>query len=550
MDFNSFNKAIGSAIVTSWNHPALTDHEGSTLMYSDVAAKVARLHILFRKAGLRPGDHVTLCGRNSANWACGAVAALTYGAVAVPLLHDFKADTVEHLVNHSDSRLFLVDSRIWKGLGAGKFSELRGALSLDDFSPLYSADGVGLDAICEGLERDYNEAFPGGISPELVDYPADSPDELALINYTSGSTGFSKGVMLTRGNMMSNLQFAMENIPYLHPDDGTVSMLPMAHMFGLMIELLFPMLKGCHIHFLGRVPAPSVILKVFAQVRPKLVIAVPLILEKIIKNKVFPELRKPVMRFLTAIPGVRNLVYARVRRSLLDAFGGQLQQIVVGGAALDKSVERFLRTIKFPYTVGYGMTECSPLISYDVWTSYHEGSVGRVVDRMEFRIDSPDPERIPGEFWVRGANVMKGYYKNERDTEAVFRDGWMDTGDVCQVDRDGYIYIRGRNKSMILGPSGQNIYPEEIEAKLNNLPLVAESLIVEREGRLFALVHPDYEKAETEGLDDAAIENRMAANIALLNRSVAGYEQVSGMEVMHDEFEKTPKRSIKRFMYK
>lgn len=550
MEYYSLNKAIESTVRKNWTHPALSDYNSSSVSYAQLANKIARLHIFFEKSGLKQGDHVSLCGKNSSHWAAVALALMTYGAVTVPLLHDFNAETIEHLVNHSDSKLFFVDRTIWKHLSANSFSGLNAVIAIDDYSVLYSSSGS--CAIGDVIENDsdFDVKYPGGLSPALVRYPDDTSDQLVLVNYTSGSTGFSKGVMITRGNLMSNERFALENIPYLHPDDGTISMLPMAHMFGLAIELLFPLLKGCHIHFLSRVPAPTVILKSFSEVHPKLVIAVPLILEKIIKNKVFPVLDKPVMRILVRIPGVNKLIFDKIRRQLLDAFGGQLQQIVVGGAALDKTVERFLRRIKFPYTVGYGMTECSPLISYEVWDKHHEGSVGRMVDRMEFRIDSPDPEKIPGEMWVRGDNVMKGYYKNPDATESVFRDGWMDTGDICQVDSDGYIYIRGRNKSMILGPSGQNIYPEEIEAKLNNLPFVAESLIVERSGRLFALIHPDYEKAKEQGIDDAAIENIMTENISRLNGQVASYEQVAGMEIMHDEFEKTPKRSIKRFMYK
>ncbi len=550
MEYNSLNKALESTIKKNWTHPALSDYNSAPVTYERLANIIGRLHILFEKTGVAPGDHISICGKNSAHWAAVAIASMTYGAVTVPLLHDFKADTLEHLVNHSDSKLFFVDRSIWKHLEGASFPELAAAVSLDDFSMLYCHVGIDRDKILSEVDKEFDVKYPGGVSSEDVSYREDSLDQLALINYTSGSTGFSKGVMLTRSNMLSNERFAMENIPYLHPDDGTVSMLPMAHMFGLMIELIFPLLKGCHVHFLSRVPAPSIILKAFAEVHPKLVIAVPLILEKIIKNKVFPVLDKPAMKIMTRIPGVNKLVYHKIKKQLIDAFGGQLQQIVVGGAALDKTVESFLRLIKFPYTVGYGMTECSPLISYEVWNKHHEGSVGRVVDRMEFKIDSPDPERIPGEFWVRGDNVMKGYYKNQEATDSVFRDGWMDTGDICQIDSDGYIYIRGRNKSMILGPSGQNIYPEEIEAKLNNLPYVAESIIVERDGKLFALIHPDYEKAKEANLSDADIENIMVENLSKLNNSIASYEHVSGMEIMHDEFEKTPKRSIKRYMYK
>lgn len=549
MPLTSINEALARTLDINRSHPALSDHEGETLIYGELAQRIVRLHCLFEGAGVKQGDHIAICGRNSSHWAAVAVAAVTYGAVAVPLLHDFQAYTIEHLVNHSDAVMFFVDDTIFKKLDIKRLESPTGVLSLTDYRPLLDLKGI-IATSKSNIDSMMSARYPDGFDTKRLDFYKEKPDELALINYTSGSTGFSKGVMITYGNIASNERFAVENIPYLHADDGTVSMLPMAHMFGLIIELFFPLLKGCHIHFLSRVPAPTVILKAFAQVKPKLIIAVPLILEKIIKNKIFPELQKQPLKTLVKIPVVNQLVYKKIKDKLIDAFGGQLRQIVVGGAAFDPTVEKFLNKIKFPYTVGYGMTECAPLIAYDEWSTYHQGSVGKVVDRMEFKIDSPDPLHVPGELWVRGANVMKGYYKNPEATEAVFRDGWMNTGDVCQLDSDGYIYIRGRNKSMILGPSGQNIYPEEIEAKLNNMPLVAESLVVEREGKLVALIYPDYEKAKAENIDEAALQDLMVKNIADLNTKVASYEKVASMEIMHDEFEKTPKRSIKRFMYK
>ena len=549
MPLTSINEALAHTLNINNQYPALSDHEGETLTYGELAERIVRLHCLFKGAGVKPGDHIAICGRNSSHWAAVAVAAVTYGAVAVPLLHDFQADTIEHLVNHSDAALFFVDDLIYKKLDNKKLSNVRGVLSLTDYRALLDNKNVIAKSIA-GIDSMMSARYPNGFDTSDLGFYKEKSDELALINYTSGSTGFSKGVMITYGNIASNERFAVENIPYLYVDDGTVSLLPMAHMFGLIIELFFPLLKGCHIHFLSRVPAPTVILKAFAEVKPKLIIAVPLILEKIIKGKIFPELQKQPLKTLVKIPVVNRIVYNKIKNKLIDAFGGQLRQIVIGGAAFDPTVEKFLRKIKFPYTVGYGMTECAPLIAYDEWSTYHQGSVGKVVDRMEVKIDSPDPLNVPGELWVRGANVMKGYYKNQETTDAVFRDGWMNTGDVCQLDADGYIYIRGRNKSMILGPSGQNIYPEEIEAKLNNMPFVAESLIVDREGKLVALIYPDYEKAKAEKIDDAAIENQMVKNIADLNSKVASYEKVASMEIMHQEFEKTPKRSIKRFMYK
>lgn len=540
---------IEKSIRGNWEHLSLDDFHGVSYQYRDVARKIAKLHILFEHSGLKPGDKVALCGKNSANWAIAFLAILTYGAVAVPILHEFKPDNVHHLVNHSDARLLFVDSHIWENLDSDLLKKIEGALQISDYSLLLSRSKRMTDAR-NNLNRLFGERYPNRFTPDDVKYfkPADEND-LAIINYTSGSTGFSKGVMLTYRNVWSNIRFAMDNIPYLKPGDGMVCMLPLAHMFGLDIEMLFPFAKGCHIYFLTRTPSPKIIMEAFATVHPKLIITVPLVIEKIIRTRVFPLLEKPLMKFLLHVPFVDDKLLGKIKTKLEEVFGGQLHQLVIGGAALNADVEEFLRRIKFPFTIGYGMTECAPLISYAPWDVQRPGSCGRIVDRMEARIESPDPSAVPGELWVKGDNVMKGYYKNPEATEAVFRDGWMNTGDICQMDADGFLYIRGRNKSMILGPSGQNIYPEEIEQKINNLPYVMESLVVDRGGRLLALVYPDYEASAKDGVDPSSLEPMMDKNIKLLNSSLPAYSQISGVKLMHEEFAKTPKRSIKRYLY-
>ena len=551
MKATKLNDAIAESIRRNWTHPALSDSDGATTTYADLADRIARLHILFDKSGVKPGDRIALCGKNSSNWAASFLAAVTYGAVAVPILHDFQVENIHNLVTHSEAVILFAESRIWRKLNPTMMPLLKGAVAIDDFQALYSTEGFGLADNILRLNEEFGRRYPSSFGKENVNYftPADDSD-LAVINYTSGSTGFSKGVMISYRALMSNLRFAIENIPYLFPDDGTVSMLPMAHMFGLVIELMFPLLKGCHIHFLARVPAPSVVLKVFAEVKPKLIISVPLIIEKIVRGKVFPQLERQPVKTLVKIPGIRGIIYKKIRASLLEAFGGNLQQLVVGGAAMSRDIEEFLRMIKFPYTVGYGMTECAPLICYAPWNENKVGSCGRVVDRMRLRVESPDPANIPGELWVNGDNVMSGYFKNPDATDAVMRDGWMNTGDVCQLSPDGFLFIRGRNKSMILGPSGQNIYPEEIETRIDASPLVMESVVVERDGKIIALVHPDYEKGKQQGLDKEQVDKQVRAYLPQINAKLASYEKIAGIEIRDSEFEKTPKRSIKRYLYK
>ena len=540
---------LSDSIKKNWELIALSDFHGVSFQYRDIARKIAKLHILFESAGLRPGDKIAFCGKNCAQWAVGFLASLTYGTVSVPILHEFKPDNVHNLVNHSDAKLLFVDAHIWENLDPAAMLNLQCVLLISDYSLLESRSKK-LTEAREKLNLLFGERYPERFTPNDVKYrQPDDVDDMAIINYTSGSTGFSKGVMLSYKNMWSNIRYALDNIPFFKPGDGTICMLPLAHMFGLSIELLFPLSAGCHINFLTRTPSPRIIMEAFSDVKPKLIITVPLVIEKIIRTRVFPELGKPLMKFLLSVPVVDDKIYAKVREKLMTVFGGNLHQLVIGGAALSPDVENFLRRIKFPYTVGYGMTECAPLISYAPWDIQKAQSCGRIVDRMEARIESPDPAKTPGVLWVRGANVMKGYYKNPEATEAAFRDGWMSTGDICQMDSDGFLFIRGRDKTMILGPSGQNIYPEEIEQKINNLPYVNESLVVEQGGKLVALVHPDFEAADKAGLSHAAVDEKVTAAVMAINPELPGYSQISSVKIHEEEFAKTPKRSIKRYLY-
>lgn len=541
---------IEQSLRLNWERLALTDFQGQSFQYRDVARKIAKLHLLFEHAGVRRGDRIALCGRNSAQWAIVALASLTYGAVIVPILHDFKPDNVHHLVCHCEARLFFVDAGTWENLDHDNMPRLEGALLISDYSLLF-ARNKRLEHARDTLNRLFGDKYPERFTPDDVHFSTETkPDEVALINYTSGSTGLSKGVMITYGNLWSNIQYTVDGLNFLVPGDGMVCMLPLAHMFGFSVELLHPFVKGCHIHFLTRTPSPKVIMEAFAQVRPKLIVSVPLIIEKIVKTRVFPLLDKPLMKVLLHIPLVDDKLLARIKTRIEETFGGRLQELIIGGAGLSKDVEAFLRRIGFPYTVGYGMTECGPLISYAPWDEQRAGSCGRAVSRMEVRVDSPDPANVPGVLWVKGANVMKGYFNNNDATASVFdKDGWMNTGDIVTIDADGYIYIRGRDKSMILGPSGQNIYPEEIEQQLNNMPYVAESLVVENDGKLIALIHPDYDAASLQGVSSSKLEPIMQDNIEKLNHELPGYSQIASYKIYQEEFEKTPKRSIKRYLY-
>lgn len=546
---NRFLALIENSIRTHWDLPAFSDYEGPTYHYKDVARRIEKFHIILEHAGIKKGDKVAIAGRNSAGWAITFFGTLAYGAVAVPILHEFKPDNIHHIVNHSESKVLLVGGNVWENLNEKCMPDLKLIISLDDFSILKSKN-KNIFQVRERINEYFGKKYPRSFSVQDIRYHTEKPDELAVLNYTSGTTSFSKGVMIPYRSLWSNVQFAYDKLGYIRPGDNIVCMLPMAHMYGLTFEILNAFNKGCHVHFLTRTPSPKVIGKAFTTVKPILILAVPLIIEKIIRNKVFPELDKPLMRWLMRMPYLDRKIFDRVARKLRASFGEVFGEVVIGGAPLNKEVEAFLKRINFPYTVGYGMTECGPLIAYEPWRTFKPGSCGRIVDRMEVRIDSDDPENEVGEILVRGMNTMLGYYKNPEATKAVMLDGgWMRTGDLGTLDADGFLYIRGRNKSMILGPSGQNIYPEEIEDKLNNMAYVAESLIIEQNGKLVALIYPDWEQTDTASVPHDRIEALMNENIRQLNRELPGYSQVSGFKLFQEEFEKTPKRSIKRYLY-
>lgn len=529
--------------------PALSDHQGVTYYYKDMAAEMARLHLLLEHAGVRKGDRVALIGRNSSRWVIAFFGILTYGAVATPILHDFHPENVHHIVCHSEAKVLLAAAASWEKLSADAMPDLTAALLLEDWSIALSRH-PGVDELHKRLEMEFAERYPF-FTPDDLHVHIEQPDEMAILNYTSGTTGYSKGVMLPYRSLWSNTRFAADHLPFIQAGDHFVCILPMAHMYGLAFEIMNGINKGCHIHFLPRVPNPKIVIDTFTAVRPRLIIAVPLIIEKIVRTRIFPQINKPTTRFLRSLPGIGRLIDRRICKALSAAFGSDFSEIVIGGAAINKEVEQFLHRIGFRYTVGYGMTECGPLISYEYWKTYRPGSVGRAVDRMEVRIDSPDPVNTAGEIQVRSMNVMLGYYKNPDATAAAMTpDGWLKTGDLGVIDRDGFIFIRGRSKTMILSSNGQNIYPEEIESILGTLPYVAESLIVQRPEGLVALVVPDRDRAAKDGLDTAALQAAMNDNMTQLNSRIPKYCAISAVELRDEPFEKTPKQSIKRFLYK
>lgn len=549
MNYVDFNSLFEQSIKKNWDLDALTDYEGKTLQYNDVARKVEKLHILFENAGVEKGDKIALCGRNSAHWAVAFIAVLTYGAVAVPILHEFKPQQVHDIVNHSDARLLFVGDVAWEELSADEMPNLEGIVYIPDYS-LCVCRSEKLTEARENLNRIFGEKYPKYFRPEHVTYHKAEAEELALINYTSGTTSNSKGVLIPYRALWSNVQFGQEKLGnILKRGDNIISMLPMAHMYGMAFEFLFEFINGCHIFFLTRIPSPKIIFKAFGEIKPRIVISVPLIIEKIIKKNVLPKLSTPSMKLLLALPVVQDKILSKVRQQLVDAFGGNIYQVIVGGAAFNREVEMFLQKIGFPITVGYGATECAPIISYADWTEHRATSCGLPAPRMEIRIDSPNPQEVVGEILARGMNVMQGYYKNPEATAATLRDGWYHTGDLGIMDADGFLYIRGRSKNMLLGASGQNIYPEEIEDKLNTLPYIAESIVIQKGEKLYALIYPDFDEAAKAGLDDDGIRQAMEQNRKDLNAMVASYEQISGVRIYNEEFEKTPKRSIKRFLY-
>ena len=541
---------IEESIKKHWDLDALTDYKGATLQYKDLARKIEKMHILLEESGVKPGDKVAICGRNCSHWGVAFLAILTYGAVAVPILHEFKADNVHHIVNHSDARLLFVGDVAWEALNEAEMPNLEGVILLTDFTLLVCRSEK-LEYAREHLNEMFGKKYPRNFRREHVSYRRDNPEELAVINYTSGTTSFSKGVMLAYRTLWSNTQFAFEVLT-LKPGDKVVSMLPMAHMYGLAFEFIYEMCCGCHIYFLTRIPSPKIIFQAFADVKPKIVIAVPLIIEKIIKKNVLPKLETLKMRFLMRLPVINDKIKATVRDHMIQGFGGNFYEVIVGGAAFNQEVEKLLKSIDFPYTVGYGMTECGPIICYEDYHKFVPGSCGKAAPRMEVRIDSEDPQHIVGEIITRGDNVMLGYYKNEEATaQAIDKEGWLHTGDLGIMDAEGNVFIKGRSKNMLLGPSGQNIYPEEIEDQLNNLPLVCESIVIQqKDNRLAALVYPDFDDAYAHGLNDADIERIMEENRVNLNAALPAYSQIARIKIYPEEFEKTPKMSIKRFLYK
>ncbi len=546
---SSINLYIQQSIRENWEHTALSDIDGDSLQYKAVARKIAKLHLMFEQAGVNRGEKIAICGKNSSQWSVAFLAIVTYGAVAVPILHEFKPESVVALVNHSDARLFFCDSNLFENIDEEALNSLEGVIAIGDYSLLMSRSDK-LTSARHHLNELFGKRYPERFTRNDVAYAEMEPEDAAVINYTSGSTGTPKGVVLSHLSVWSNIRYCIDGLKFLLPGDGVVCMLPLAHMFGLTVDLLHCFVKGAHVSFLTRRPTPGVIIDAFARVRPKLIVTVPLIIEKIIKTKVFPLLEKPLMRLMLMVPFVDDHLLGKIKEKLTDTFGGQLQELIIGGAGLSKDVEEFLRRIHFPFTVGYGMTECGPLIAYAPWDIQRPQSCGRIVDRMEAYIDSPDPEHTPGVLWVRGSNLMTEYYKNPKATESVFRQGWMSTGDICTIDSDGFLYIRGRDKNMILGPSGQNIYPEEIEQVLSNLPYIGECLVVQRDSRLIALVVPDHEALKQAGVAAHDIDQIMKQDLEQLNREIPAYAHVAEIEVLNQEFEKTPKRSIKRYLYK
>jgi long-chain acyl-CoA synthetase len=547
--FSSFNAYIQKAIVENWDQDALTDYQGATLQFHDVARKIEKLHILFENSNVKQGDKIAICGRNSAHWAVAFLATLTYGAVAVPILHEFNGEQIQNIVNHSGSKLLFIGDFAVKTISPDEMPALEGIINLPDFSLLISRSEH-LTYAREHLNLMFGSKYPMAFRREHVSYYHDEADELALINYTSGTTGFSKGVMLPYRSLWGNIEFIIDRLgSKVRPGDNLLSILPMAHMYGMAVEFLFGFCNGCHLFFLTRLPSPAIIAKAFTDVQPTLVVTVPLIIEKIIRKKVFPKIQDNRIRLLLAMPVVNKKVRERICREVYNAFGGKLYQIIVGGAALSKEVEEFLLSINFPITVGYGTTECAPLISYCDWSEFVGGCCGKPVDRMEVKILSSDPENIPGEIVTRGCNVMLGYYKNEEATrEAIDEQGWYHTGDLGTLSASQHLFIRGRIKNMLLGANGQNVYPEEIEDKLSSMTMVAECIVIQRGDKLIGLVHPD--KDDLMNFSREELEGIMEQNRKQLNEQLPVYSRLAAIELHDEEFAKTPKKSIKRYLYK
>lgn len=547
----SFNACIQKSIVDHWDLDALTDFKGQTLQYHDVARKIEKLHILFENSGVVKGDKIALAGRNSANWAVAFLATLTYGAVAVPVLHEFTAEQMHNIVNHSEAKLLFVGDVVATTIDATKMPSLEGIIYIPDYSLVLSRTDK-LTYAREHLNEIFGKKYPKYFRKEHVNYYIEeNPDELALINYTSGTTGFSKGVMIPYRALWSNLDFAMGVLgPNVSAGDSIISILPMAHMYGMAFEFIFEFCCGCHIYYLSRIPSPAIIAQAFTEIKPKVIIAVPLVIEKIIRKRVFPKIQNNKMRLLLNMPVINKKINQKIKEQVAAAFGGQFYEIIIGGAAFNREVEAFLTRIDLPFTVGYGATECAPIITYADYKDFVPTSCGKAVVHMEVKIDSQDPQNIPGEILARGMNVMLGYYKNEEATrEALDKDGWYHTGDLGLMDAEGNVFIKGRSKNMLLGSNGQNIYPEEIEDKLNSMTMVTESVVIQDGDKLIGLVFPDFEEAKNLGLNNDDIVNLMEQNRLQLNDILPAYCKLSSIEIHAEEFEKTPKKSIKRFKY-
>ena len=552
MKIPSYNELIEKSIVSNWEKDALTDFKGATLQYHDVARKIEKLHIIFESSGVQKGDKIALCGRNSSSWAVAFLATLTYGAVAVPILHEFTADQIHNIVNHSEAKLLFVGDYVATVIDQTKMPHLEGIIYLPDYSLVISRTDK-LTYAREHLNELFGKKYPKYFRKEHVNYYKEqSPDELALINYTSGTTGFSKGVMVPYRALWSNYDFAMTVLgKIIKKGDNVISILPMAHMYGMAFEFMFEFIFGCHVFYLTRVPSPAIIAAAFAEVKPAIIIAVPLVIEKIIRKKVFPKIQNNRMRLLLNMPVVNKKVNQKICDQVVKAFGGNFYEIIVGGAAFNQEVEQFLKRIGFPYTVGYGATECAPIICYADYHDFAPGSCGKPVVHMEVKIDSPDPENVPGEILARGLNVMLGYYKNEEATaQTLDSEGWYHTGDLGTMDADGNVYIKGRSKNMLLGANGQNIYPEEIEDRLNSMAMVNECVVVQRGEKLVGLVYPDFDEAATMRLNESDLEGIMEQNRQELNSTQPAYCKLVAIEIVKEEFEKTPKKSIKRYLYK
>ena len=549
MEFTSVNLLFQEAFKKNWDRPAISNYQGVTLHYRDVARRIEKMHIMFEECGLQKGDKVAICSRNQANWAVAFLSTMTYGAVPVPLLHEFKSSNIHHLVNHSEAKILFVDDVIWEGLSETEMPDLHAIIQVNTFKLLYAKDEQIVSAR-EHLNELFGRKYPNAFTAEDLRYYEDSADELAIINYTSGTSGFSKGVMIPYRAVRSNIEFAQKVLPGLDNTKSVVSMLPSAHMYGLMFELLYELSVGAHVHFLSRVPSPKIIMQALAEVKPYVIIAVPLVIEKIYKTKVKPIVEKEGIKVLMKLPVLSQVIMNKIRTELINAFGGEFYEVIIGGAAFNKEVEAFFKKMNFPFTVGYGMTECAPIITYDDWETEKLYSCGKAAPNMQVRIASANPAEIPGEIQVKGDNVFLGYYKNEEATaEVLTEDGWFRTGDMGVLDEDGALFIKGRTKCMILGPSGQNIYPEEVETVINCQPYVVDSLVVEDNGGLTALIYPNFQQGAKDGMKQDAFIKYIEGTLPELNKELPNYAKLKKIEVMSEDFERTPKKSIKRYLY-